>query len=363
MATRTGRYGRELGQRVTVLCPAALTLSASNGTSKFDESIQLTPKLSLIASQPAPSGNLTAAQFQQLAEVPPAITWFANIDNPRTRRAYKSDLREFMAFTSIEDPTQFRSVSRGHVLAWRRDLERRTLSGATIRRKLAALSSLFDYLCESNAVSGNPVEGVKRPRMGSGEGKTPAIGDHQARALLQAADASTLRGRRDRAILATLLYHGLRRAELCALHVADIQERRGVKHLQVRGKGSKIRYVPLHPGAAGAIAEYFEVAGHSNDANGALFRSISNNARGSTASITPDGIYKMLAGYAKALQIDVAGFGPHALRATAATNALDHGADIAKVQEWLGHANIATTRVYDRRQSRPEDSPTFKVTY
>jgi len=323
----------------------------------------LTSKLPLTASQRAPSGNLTTVQFQQLADVPPAIAWFANIDNARTRRAYESDLREFMAFTGIEDPTLFRNVSRGHVLAWRRDLERRDLSGATIRRKLAALSSLFDYLCESNAVTGNPVEGVKRPRMESGEGKTPAIGDHQARALLQAADTSTLRGRRDRAILATLLYHGLRRAELCALRVTDIQERRGVKHLLVSGKGSKIRYVPLHPGAAGAITEYLEVAGHSDDANGALFRSTSNNTRGSTTSITPDGVYKMLAGYAKALQIDVAGFGPHALRATAATNALDHGADIAKVQEWLGHANIATTRIYDRRQSRPEDSPTFKVTY
>ena len=55
--------------------------------------------------------------------------------------------------------------------------------------------------------------------------------------------------------------------------------------------------------------------------------------------------------------------GPHALRATAATNALDHEADIAKVQEWLGHANIATTRIYDRRKTRPEDSPTFKVRY
>jgi site-specific recombinase XerD len=55
--------------------------------------------------------------------------------------------------------------------------------------------------------------------------------------------------------------------------------------------------------------------------------------------------------------------GPHALRATAATNALDHEADIAKVQEWLGHANIATTKIYDRRRTRPEDSPTFKVSY
>ena len=47
----------------------------------------------------------------------------------------------------------------------------------------------------------------------------------------------------------------------------------------------------------------------------------------------------------------------------AATNALDNGADIAKVQEWLGHANIATTRIYDHRKTRPEDSPTFKVSY
>ena len=52
-----------------------------------------------------------------------------------------------------------------------------------------------------------------------------------------------------------------------------------------------------------------------------------------------------------------------ALRATAATNALDHEADIAKVQEWLAHANIATTRLYNRRRMHPEDSPTYKVTY
>ena len=53
----------------------------------------------------------------------------------------------------------------------------------------------------------------------------------------------------------------------------------------------------------------------------------------------------------------------HSLRVTAAINALQHGVSIAKVQEWLGLADISTTRMYDKRQSRPEDSPTFTVRY
>lgn len=268
-----------------------------------------------------------------------------------------------MAFAGITDPLMFRHVGRAHVLAWRRDLERRVLGDATIRRKLSALSALFNDLCEANAVLANPVNGVKRPKINSQEGKTPAIGDHQACALLAAPDTSRLQGLRDRAMLATLLYHGLRRAELCALRLVDVHDRRGVRHLQVHGKGSKIRYVPLHPIAASAIADYLEAAGHgAGEKISPLFRPVSNNARGVRA-ITPDGVYRVLAKYAGQVGIDVDGFGPHALRATAITNALDNNADLAKVQVWVGHANVSTTRMYDRRQARPEDSPTFKVAY
>jgi site-specific recombinase XerD len=71
----------------------------------------------------------------------------------------------------------------------------------------------------------------------------------------------------------------------------------------------------------------------------------------------------MLKRYATAAGVHVDGLCLHALRATAATNALEHLADIAFVQSWLGHANISTTRLYDRRRSRPEDSPTFRVRY
>ena len=306
--------------------------------------------------------RLNAIEFQGLADAPPEIEWFANLGNTATRRAYENALQDFMRFTGIVKPDEFRTVTRSHVIAWRDDLGKRELSGMTIRHRLAALSSLFEYLCEKNAVTHNPVKGVKRPSVESYEGKTPALGDHQARALLDAPDATTLKGKRDRAILATLLYHALRRDELCKLKIKDFKhERRGVAHLKISGKGGKTRYVPLHPAASGLITDYLEAAGHSADDATALFRPLHNSKiEGSNKAITPDAIYKLVRGYSAALGFEI---GAHALRATAATNALDHQADIAKVQEWLGHANIATTRIYDHRKTRPEDSPTFKVIY
>jgi site-specific recombinase XerD len=305
---------------------------------------------------------LTAAEFHQLADVPPEVEWFANLSNPSTRRAYETAIRDFMRFTGIIRPEEFRSVTRAHIIAWRDDLMRRALGGSTIRHRLASLASLFEYLCEKNAVTHNPVKGVERPKTESGEGKTPALGDHQARELLAAPQADTIKSKRDRAILSTLLFHALRREELCKLRVRDFQHaRKGVPHIKVSGKGGKTRYLPLHPGTHALIHDYVDAAGHGTDETGALFRPIRNNRTGQhETAITADGVYKLVRAYSAALGFET---GAHALRATAATNALDHEADIAKVQEWLGHANISTTRIYDHRRTRPEDSPTFKVAY
>lgn len=316
----------------------------------------------VLEKTPSPTRLLTAADFLRLSEVPPEVEWFANLTNRCTRRAYENAIKDFMQFAGIQRPDEFRTVTRAHVITWRDALGNRRLNGTTIRHRLSALSSLFDYLCEKNAVTHNPVKGVKRPKHDSTEGRTPALGDHQARKLLDAPDGDSLRTLRDKAILATLLYHALRREELCKLTVKDFKhERRGVPHLKISGKGGKTRYVPLHPAAGGLIHDYLEQAGHGAEETGALFRPISNNTKtGSGKGITPDGIYKLVRAYSGSLGFEI---GAHSLRATAATNALDHQADIAKVQEWLGHANIATTRIYDHRKTRPEDSPTFKVSY
>ena len=264
--------------------------------------------------------GLTPAQFGALADVPPEIEWLAHITNPKTRRAYKNDVSEFSAFAGLKSSPELRTISRAHVIAWRKDLEARKLADTSIRRKLSALSSLFDYLCERNAVLGNPVDGVKRPTANNNEGSTPALGDAQARRLLDAPSEETLKGKRDRAILATLLYHGIRREELCRLRVKDMQSRQGVGHFRIKGKRDKVRFVPIHAAAQRLIEEYLALAGHGADIGGPLFRPVKNNR-------TPE--------------------------------KLDRPLDPASIyRNIVRHYGLETGI-----KTRPEDSPTFRVQY
>ncbi len=107
--------------------------------------------------------KLTASEFQSLADVPTEAEWFANIENANTRRAYRTDVHDFMRYAGMRELEEFRVVKRAHLIAWRKQLEERALEPSTIRRKLSAIASLFDHLCEANAVSHNPADGVRRP--------------------------------------------------------------------------------------------------------------------------------------------------------------------------------------------------------
>jgi integrase len=149
--------------------------------------------------------------------------------------------------------------------------------------------------------------------------------------------------------------------------VRDLQSRQGVMHLRVHGKRGKIRFVPLHVLAQRLIEEYLTLAGHAADTAGPVFRPVTNNRTGELdRPLDPASVYRNIFvkyGLDTGISAEVNGLCVHSLRATAATNALSQEADIAKVQEWLGHANVSTTRLYDRRKTRPEDSPTFRVKY
>jgi site-specific recombinase XerD len=224
-----------------------------------------------------PAHVLTPPQFHTLAEAPPELAWFASLTNANTRRAYRQDIEDFMAFAGLRQPEQFHAVTRAHVMARRDQLVRQGLANDTIRRKLAALSLLYAYLCDRHAVLHNLVLKVKRPRSMNRAGVTPALGDHQARMLLEAPPAHTLKGQHDWAILATLLWHGLCCEELCTLKVGDIHQREGVVHLRVEGKRDKVRYLPLHVLAQRLIRAYLDAAGHGEDLKGPLFRPVKNN--------------------------------------------------------------------------------------
>ena len=115
------------------------------------------------------------------------------------------------------------------------------------------------------------------------------------------------------------------------------------------------------------IEEYLAAVQRGSGTDGPLFRPVKNNRTGTLDKhLDPGSVYRNIVtvyGRATGIDTEVKGLCVHSLRATAATNALSHESDIAKVQEWLGHANVSTTRLYDRRKSKPEDSPTFRVKY
>src|SRR5215475_2303186 len=92
----------------------------------------------LVASFPTATA-LALPEFYQLAQVPPEVEWFANIENAGTRRMYKDAIADFMRFYAMTRPDQFREVTRAHIIKWRDELKARHLSPATIRRKLSTL--------------------------------------------------------------------------------------------------------------------------------------------------------------------------------------------------------------------------------
>src|SRR3954453_9701742 len=171
----------------------------------------------------ARSGQL--ATLDQLAAIPEEGIWLAKQKSPRTRRAYRLDVRHFMRSLGISEIDQLRSIDHRAVIAWERmQREQEGAAASTIRRRLAALSSLFKHLVRHGAASRNPVVDVDRPAINRDEGSTAAFSKAEARKLLDALPADTLAGLRDRATLSVGLQVGFRRAEITALNVGDLHQ-------------------------------------------------------------------------------------------------------------------------------------------
>jgi site-specific recombinase XerD len=307
----------------------------------------------------------TPTRLEALAAVPEEEIWLAKQKSPRTRRAYKLDVRHFLRTNGITDRGQLRQIDHRAVIAWERFMcETEGAEASTVRRRLAALSSLFKHLVRHSEVERNPVADVERPNINRDEGSTLAFSKAQARKILDAPRAETVEGLRDRAILSVGLQVGLRRAEIAALTVCDLHQNRGYDALRVVRKGNRKDALAIHPQAAQRIREYLSAAGHTNDFDGPMFRPLHNNGiqRDGHRHMHPDAIDRVVRKFARRIGLD-RGYSAHSMRATFITTALDNGASLEDVQRAAGHRDPSTTKLYDRRSYNPEKSASFFANY
>jgi integrase/recombinase XerD len=300
-----------------------------------------------------------------LADIPEEDIWLAKQKSKRTRRAYKQDVRHFMRTLTIRSYEELRKVDHRAVIAWERIMrEGEEAAASTVRRRLAALSSLFKHLVRYGYAEKNPVSEVERPAINRQEGSTLAFSKADAAKLLDRPNEKTLEGLRDRAILAVGLQVGLRRAEIASLTVEDLHQNRGYDSLRISRKGGRHDALAIHPNTAKRLKAYLEAAGHAEDFDGPIFRPLSHNRKRQETRrhMHPDAIDRVLRKYAKAIGIE-RGYSAHSMRATFITTALENGCSLEDVQRAAGHREPGTTKLYDRRGNNPEKSASFFATY
>lgn len=264
-----------------------------------------------------------------------------------SRKARKSNLAHFNAWCvehAIDTPPQ---VTHAHVEAFqghlfryrRRDGQPLSASGQT--NILSAVSAFFSWLVKHRHLPSNPASDMELPRVPKGL-RDPMTAS-EVEAVLALPDITYAQGLRDRAMLEVLYGTGIRRMELAALNVADIERERGTLHVR-RGKGGKGRFVPIGERAVAWLTKYETEARPMlarDPHDPALFLNIDGRRLSMNALSWRVRQYLDRAGVHKAGAC-------HLFRHTMATVMLDNGADVRHVQEMLGHADIGTTQHYTK---------------
>jgi len=307
----------------------------------------------------------TRTRLEALGTIPEEVVWLAKQKSPRTRKAYQADVRHFMRTVGITSADQLRRMDHKAVIAWEgymREVE--GIEASTIRRRLAALSSLFAHLVRYDAVERNPVREIERAQINRREGSTFAFSKAQARKILDAPNAETIAGLRGRAILFVGWQVGLRRAEIAVLTVSDLHQNRGFDSLRLTRKGAKKDALAIHPQTAQRIRAYLDAAAHAEDLDGPMFRPLRHNGkqRAPRRHMNPDAIDRVIRKFARRIGLD-RGYSAYSMRATFITTALDNGCSLEDVQRAAGHADPSTTKLYDRRGYNPEKSASFFANY
>ena len=276
----------------------------------------------------------TAFRLEQFAD----FLAFERGLSERTVAAYVRDLQGLASFLVERGMGGPESVAHGDLREYVFHMKDRGLAATSIRRAQSSLRTYWAFLLGEGVVSTDPTEKLESPRVGR---RLPSVltGDEVDR-LLDSPDPDHPLHWRDRAILELLYATGMRVSELAELAITAVDMAEGV--CLVFGKGSKERLVPMGRPAARALARYLADVRpvlERGKGRGRVFL----NARGTPISrqaiwaIVREGCRRAGIGHE---------ISPHTLRHTFATHLLQGGADLAAVQDLLGHADIATTQIY-----------------
>ncbi len=260
-----------------------------------------------------------------------------------TRRSYGSDLGQLEEWLGARGH-DVRDLDRREVRAFASYLGHRGYAPASLSRKLSTVRSLCRYLTESGALAADPSQYLPGPRRRRRLPRTLRPGEIDA--LMAAAGGAEPAALRDRLALELLYGAGLRSQELVGVDLADVHTARS--ELLVRGKGGRMRVVPLGDEAVAALERYLDhgrgglraAAGRAQPAPPSDALLLTRTGR---RLLTSD-VRRLLAKHCRKAGLEPAS--PHMLRHAFATHMLEGGADLRAIQELLGHSSVSTTQVY-----------------
>jgi integrase/recombinase XerC len=259
-----------------------------------------------------------------------------------SRRTVEGYARMLWPFLSrIGSPDR---VTPAHVLAWAHGIgaSGREPSSATVGARIACLSSYYRFLIRMQVATANPCDALERPRTVPSLAR--GLTAEQIRRLLAVVPDSVV-GRRDRALLLTLILTGRRRSEVIGLTAGDITVEGDVAYYSYRGKGGKRGRRELPRPAHEALCATLADVGLDLASIGpttSLWQ-----AGASPRGVTGSTLYARFRRYLRAAGLAPAGL--HILRHSAAKLRRDAGSSVEAVSSFLDHSRLAVTSVYLRR--------------
>ncbi|GAA1984071.1 tyrosine-type recombinase/integrase [Catenulispora subtropica] len=269
-----------------------------------------------------------------------------------TASAYAVDLKQWFAWCALFDVDPFDAV-RAHVDAWSVHLaDDGKARPATLARKISAIRNFYLYAVDSGYTATSPVpakdKALHLPKV-SRKSQTLGPDRDESAAMLRAAAE---RGARDEAVVAVLLYQGLRVSELCGIDVEDLSTQRGHRVVRLRRKGGEEQDQAVAPPAAGCLDAW--LAERAAPTTGPVFTGPDG------ARLTRYQVEWIVECCAKAAGIDKR-ISPHSLRHACTTMLLDAGVPLRDIQVYMGHANSATTERYDLGRQHLDKSPAYAL--